>query len=422
MVRHERRRRVTLLAGLLAAALLWRADVGIRAAASDRAEKSVAPARTAETAVTGTTAKTPPPAKPVKADATAKVDTTAAETATVAADAEPAPPDATAVQGQRPGPRPVPRPVPRPGPPQGPRRGQDQDKGKEQVTRDDVYPVKFQKLAPSEIRAAAVRAAKAGMKPGRADLPTGVGVAGDPIPPPVGLDGPGGIPHYFGPYGNFAFSPLPKGPLGNGGLTILDGGSGYHVNDLVPVVDAYRSGTLGVLRVSTVTPGGAITGLVVDAAGQDYFAPVVDFENVTPVGGSGAVASVTLDPLLVTGGLQKFIDPLPGLWDPRNGQPTEKAIPIGVPDVVTYPGSDYYEIELVEYEAIMHSQLPPTRLRGYRQVNLGTNASCTPDVNCTPAHNIVAPPLIPYYLGPVIVAKGKAVGVPGAPGKPRPVR
>ena len=337
MVRHERRMRIMLLACLLAAALLWRNDVGVRAAVSEHAEKSVAPAKTAEKAVTGTTAKTPPPpAKPVKADATVKADITAAEAATVAAEAEPAPPEAAAGQGQRPGPRPAPR------------RGQDQEKGKEQVTRDDVYPVKFQKLAPSEIRAAALRAAKAGMKPGDAGLPTGVGVAADPIPPSEGLDGPGGIPHYFGPYGNFAFSPLPKGPLGNGGLTILDGGSGYAVDDLVPVADAYRSGTSGVLRVSTVGPGGAITGLVVEEAGQDYFAPVVDFENATTIAGSGAVASVTLDPDLVTGGLQKFIDPLPGLWDPRNGQPPAKAIPMGVPDVVTYPGSDYYEIELVD--------------------------------------------------------------------------
>ena len=55
-------------------------------------------------------------------------------------------------------------------------------------------------------------------------------------------------------------------------------------------------------------------------------------------------------------------------------------------------------------------------------MNKGTNADCIPDVDCTPTNNDVDPPLIPHYLGPVIVAKGKAVGVPGAPGKPRPVR
>ena len=30
-------------------------------------------------------------------------------------------------------------------------------------------------------------------------------------PPLPGIEGPGGVPHYFGPYANWAFSPLPKG-------------------------------------------------------------------------------------------------------------------------------------------------------------------------------------------------------------------
>ena len=34
-----------------------------------------------------------------------------------------------------------------------------------------------------------------------------------PAPPLPGIEGPGGVPHYFGPFGNWAFSPLPRGPV-----------------------------------------------------------------------------------------------------------------------------------------------------------------------------------------------------------------
>ena len=95
--------------------------------------------------------------------------------------------------------------------------------------------------------------------------------------------------------------------------------------------------------------------------------------------------------------LRKFVDTLPGLNAANNlGQ----MITIAVPDTTTYPGSDYYEIELVEYREQMHSDFAPvvgnkmtattggTKLRGYRQTNT-TNANL----------------LTPHYLGPVIVAQ-----------------
>ena len=46
-----------------------------------------------------------------------------------------------------------------------------------------------------------------------------------PVPPPKGIEGPGGVPHYFGPYGNWAFSPLPYGSIGT--ITVDSGGTGY---------------------------------------------------------------------------------------------------------------------------------------------------------------------------------------------------
>jgi FtsP/CotA-like multicopper oxidase with cupredoxin domain len=70
-------------------------------------------------------------------------------------------------------------------------------------------------------------------------------------------------------------------------------------------------------------------------------------------------------------GIRKFVDPLPSL-------------PVATPDTNAYPGSDYYEIELGEYTQKMHSDLPATRLRGYRQTNMGE----------TPFQ----------YLGPAIIA------------------
>ncbi len=95
----------------------------------------------------------------------------------------------------------------------------------------------------------------------------------------------------------------------------------------------------------------------------------------------------------ITGGIRKFVDRLPGLTAAgANG--LGQYIPVAVPDTTTYPGSDYYEIELGQYTEKMHSDLPPTTLRGYRQTN-------TADPTVSQFH----------YLGPLIVAQ-----------KDRPVR
>jgi FtsP/CotA-like multicopper oxidase with cupredoxin domain len=93
--------------------------------------------------------------------------------------------------------------------------------------------------------------------------------------------------------------------------------------------------------------------------------------------------------------LTKFVDSLPNLWDPKGGGVAPaKCIAIAVPDSTTYPGCDYYEIELRQYAETMHSELPPTTLRGYVQVNLGTDNS---------GNNTISPAPI-RYVGPLIVA------------------
>jgi len=86
--------------------------------------------------------------------------------------------------------------------------------------------------------------------------------------------------------------------------------------------------------------------------------------------------------------LRKFIDGLPGLG-PDHHNNLGQFIPVAVPDTTTYPGSDYYEIALVEYTEKMHSDLPGTRLRGYVQTN--------------------GPISVPHYMGPLIIAQS---GVP----------
>jgi len=110
--------------------------------------------------------------------------------------------------------------------------------------------------------------------------------------------------------------------------------------------------------------------------------------------------------------LRKFVDTLPGICGSPVGTDADgtnnlgQCMPAAVPDITTYPGSDYYEIELVQYREQMHTDLPAvvgankmtateggTLLRGYRQTNT-TGA-----------------PTIPHYLGPIIVAQ-----------KDRPVR
>ena len=91
--------------------------------------------------------------------------------------------------------------------------------------------------------------------------------------------------------------------------------------------------------------------------------------------------------------LRKFVDTLPGVYisgkTPLNTVRNNllQYIPAAIPDTTTYPDADYYEIEVGQYTEKMHSDLPPTTLRGYRQTN--TN---DPVVSAF------------HYLGPLIVA------------------
>ena len=89
--------------------------------------------------------------------------------------------------------------------------------------------------------------------------------------------------------------------------------------------------------------------------------------------------------------IRKFVDKLPGLGS-SNANLLGQYIPIAIADNTTYPGSDYYKIGVVEYSEKMHSDLPATKLRGYKDLATGAAAQA-------------------HYLGPMIIAK-----------KDRPVR
>jgi hypothetical protein len=99
--------------------------------------------------------------------------------------------------------------------------------------------------------------------------------------------------------------------------------------------------------------------------------------------------------------IRKFVDSLPGLGaagcvlgNPLgtgtcNENNLGQYIPIAVPDTTTYPDSDYYVIGLTQYSKKLHSDLPPTTLRGYRQEN-----ATDPKIQN-----------VNQYLGPLIIAK-----------------
>jgi hypothetical protein len=141
-------------------------------------------------------------------------------------------------------------------------------------------------------------------------------------------------------------------------VAVTNGGTGYTTAG----VSIIGGGGTGAVAEATIA-GGAITGIAVTNPGTGY--------NSVP-------------------GIRKFVDGLPGLGA-AGANDLGQYIPVAVPDTTTYPGSDYYVIGLGEYTEKLHADLPPTKLRGYRQENGSDNRYS--------------------YLGPIIVAQ-----------KDRPVR
>ena len=259
------------------------------------------------------------------------------------------------------------------------------------------------RITPAIRQAAAARSLAKGLLPGVASRYIKPSLA-DKLGQKLGTNAIGGpsapidesvTPHYFGPYANYANSPMPRGPITS--VVVDAGGTGYDPATTVTIADVYGTG-YDAVATPTIDPlTGAITAIsVLSNPGADYTAPIVVIQDPSGLGsGAAATANIGEAPGSLTGGIRKFVDSLPGLG-PTGANNLGNYIPVGTPDIVTFPGADYYEIELGEYTQQLHSDLPATTLRGYRQINSAGGAAPTPF----------------SYLGPTIVAtKGRAVRI-----------
>ena len=122
----------------------------------------------------------------------------------------------------------------------------------------------------------------------------------------------------------------------------------------------------------------------------------------------------TVDPVTgaISGGIKKFVDALPGLGAAAANQ-LGQYLSVAVPDTTTYPGSDYYEIALIQYTEQLSSSLKPTTVQGYVQVETPANVSVSHHVpltypDGTPIKNAAGTQVFavdpPEYLGTTIVS------------------
>ena len=217
-------------------------------------------------------------------------------------------------------------------------------------------------------------------------------------------------------------------------LTIDNPGLGYF--DPVTVEITGGGGT-GAAATATLDTRGRITGLTLTSSGSGYTsAPTIGFSDGVGANAVTAQATASLSDIVravtvtaggtgyITPGLRKFVDNLPVLGsvgangtNPVTKNDLGQYIPVAIPDTTTYPGSDYYEIAVVQYREQMHKDLPGsgTLLRGY--VQLSTAAVRGKHVALTNAlvNGTTVPALLPngeqayavdkpHYLGPVVEA------------------
>ena len=213
-------------------------------------------------------------------------------------------------------------------------------------------------------------------------------------------------------------------------ILVVNPGSGYTT---APVVSIYDGSWLipgtgfGALATATLST----TGVTLNTFGSGYTsAPTVTITDTLGGVGSGALATAALTQGSIkainitapgsgylTPGIKKFIDTLPGLTAAGVNN-LGQYIPVAVADTTTYPGSDYYEIAIVQYRMKMHTNLPATLLRGYVQLSTAvvpgahvalTNANLV-GLN-TPINGYFGVDT-PHYLGPTIVStKDKPVRI-----------
>jgi FtsP/CotA-like multicopper oxidase with cupredoxin domain len=207
-------------------------------------------------------------------------------------------------------------------------------------------------------------------------------------------------------------------------FTVTAHGTGYTA---VPdVTTTGGGGTVAATGTATVVAD-SVFAITVTNGGANYTTATVSFSGggggtlaAATASISGAVASVNVTnggAGYVSGGIRKFVDSLPGLGS-ANQNNLGQYISVAVPDQTTYPGSDYYEIGLVQYRQKLSSDLPATLLRGYVQLETPVNSGSSAHYALTNANvDGSSTPLgvlgyaSPEYLGTTIIAQ-----------KDRPVR
>lgn len=120
----------------------------------------------------------------------------------------------------------------------------------------------------------------------------------------MNMPDPGGVPHYFGPWANWAYTKLPRGGVAE--IEIEDGGNGYSESPSVVIMDLYATGEGA--QASAVVVDGVITAINIDDSGSGYSAPYIVIEDETSMDAAArAVIGGELED-----GIRKFVDALPG--------------------------------------------------------------------------------------------------------------
>jgi FtsP/CotA-like multicopper oxidase with cupredoxin domain len=167
---------------------------------------------------------------------------------------------------------------------------------------------------------------------------------------------------------------------------------------LVPLAAAAQVGVADLYNEPNYALSKLPTGTCRDAAGV-VISPAVtclqdsDCPGYLPpflVGASQFPGGATCSGPAVAGtGIRKFVDALPGLCALGQRNALGSCLPLAVPDTTSYPGSDYYELGVSEYQTRFHTDLPqPARERGFVQLN-----TTDPDASRN------------AFLGPLIIGK-----------------
>lgn len=185
-------------------------------------------------------------------------------------------------------------------------------------------------------------------------------------------------------------------------VVVDDPGSGYSTPPEIAIHNGTLMDPIPGNTAATATTSLKVTGFTVTDPGDGYVtAPAVTVSDPTGAG-AGAAGNAVVQSGYVTGiavndagagflrgGIKKFQDELPVPCDPANGGcPTDagaRFIPVGVPEqaMATGPTADQYTIGLVQYRTRFNTDLPPTTVRGYVQIETPATASISQHVPLT---------------------------------------